>query len=101
MSRRYLIEEGFQAVVPVDNLLWNLYPFTGRENGNGGLCGIWSYPALDAVAELVERELAVKKMAVCGRNSGSVWTDLEFGNSIASVEYLGLVFQACDRCSFS
>ena len=27
---------------------------------------------MDAVAELVERELAVGKMAVCGRNSGSI-----------------------------
>ena len=32
----------------------------------------WSYPVLDAVAELVKRESAVGKTAVCGLNSGSV-----------------------------
>ena len=32
----------------------------------------WSYPALDAVAKLIERESAVGKTAVCGLNSGSV-----------------------------
>ena len=32
----------------------------------------WSYPVLDAVAELIEREPAVGKTAVCGRNSGFV-----------------------------
>ena len=70
----------------------------------------WSYPALDAVAELVGRESAIRKTAICGLNAGSVSpfscinTDSEFGNSIALAESLGLVFQACDctdYCSIS
>ena len=32
----------------------------------------WSYPTLDAVAELVERESAVGKTAVCSLDSDSV-----------------------------
>ena len=48
-----------------------------------------SDPALDAVAELVERESAIGKTAVCSLSSGSVssmfsyiGTDSGFGNSI-------------------
>ena len=33
---------------------------------------LWSYPVSDAVAELVERESAVVKTAVCGLNAGSI-----------------------------
>ena len=61
----------------------------------------WSYPVLDAVAELIKRKSAVGKTAICGLNSGSVspmfsciGTDSEFGNSIALMEYLGLGVQA-------
>ena len=45
----------------------------------------------------IGREVSVVgKMAVCSLNTSSVWTDSEFGNSIALVEYLGLVYQARD-----
>ena len=36
----------------------------------------WSYPVLDAVAELFKKESAGWKMAVCGLNTSSVWTEL-------------------------
>ena len=57
---------------------------------------------MDVVAELVERESVVGKMAVCGLNSGSVslmfsaaGQNSEFGNSIVLVEYLGFGYQTC------
>ena len=53
---------------------------------------IMELPRFDAVAELVERESAVGKTAVCGLTSGSLspmfsctGQNSEFGNSIVSV----------------
>ena len=58
----------------------------------------WSYPASDAVAELVERESAVGKTAVCGLNSGSIspmsrCIETEFG--IQQQHRFGGEFRAC------
>ena len=56
---------------------------------------VWSYPVLDAVAELVESESAVGKTAVCGPNSSSVRPMFIFTGRIQQQHRFGGVFRAC------